>query len=769
MDITSKVSKREREDARMERGMQSNPPDIEPGMDDFFDNSGDDFFGNSGGNTNSGLGGWDSPSPNGEADPWGTSTNNANSGTDFFSGAGPFGSPPNAFGDTQPKEKSTEDKFFDGAKAFFTGLFTFSKELVKSFKTWSVPARMEMSKTSLIAGVIGSIFGIILMLFHLGNGLGLSILVGSLISVGVAVPLFMFSYNAFVNQGGAEAFLEEEQPTEPIDFSDHEEEDIDIFGENGNDDFPMDDMDDMDDEDFFKFDDDDEEFEPVFEFEEVEDNEVEARMDEVINNVNVDNGMVTRQYLFENIVNVLAPVTPSYANVREIYEGTDEFDAWDSIIQNSAKVIKTSKNPDDEMPYLISAKDKIFYTQLVVKRVNWLKNSDLLVDEIVNICRFDEDTGKVDTNINGSGSTVADKIYIKIMKGSSAMVSVKDMIPKVDGFIKDTKNYMPIILGVDLEGDVIVRDFKDINSLLVTGMPRSGKTWVVQAILAQMMFWLKPSDVEFHILDPKDSISDFKSMKMPHIRKFFAKDEEILADLRYLVKTEGVRREKIIGGAGFTKIFDYKQANPDVTDLPLIYVVIDEVITLADRMTTEVKDEFQSLLSELVTRLPALGIRIIMIPHVVKDQIIKKSITDNIPCRISVMGDSAHIEKSVGVKNFKHKLSHVGDMAVRFFNDEPQFIHATVLAKNSEGTINLYEFLRKFWTKIEPESINGSIYEKETRKSPEMSKKLDVTANWVNNNKQTTSPLSNDDISSLLNGVHGKDSKDTDNEINIWD
>jgi hypothetical protein len=699
-NITSKVSRDDMDNARIDRNRTANPADVEPGMGDF--GWGNDDMG----------GGGDAPSSGGG---WGS-----NVGGDQTAPSGPFGQSGGAFGGfgqqgafggfglPQPevKKDSTEDKFWAGFKKIGTGVFSFAGEFVKSFKTFDVVNRMQTGKSILITGSIVSLVGIILLLFGLGAELGLNFLVGGLVSVGIGVPLFMFSYDDFLKNGAPVAkpssSIAEEAPSafDESSFgfgSGEEDEEFDMFPEDEDDldSFPVEDS-----LDFSAFD----------TVDETSSEEIEKNMGSVLDTLNANNGMVTRQYLFENIISCLSNYNKNFDVVRTLVDGSDEFDAWDAIIQNSATILKTSKS-EDAMPYLIEAKDKLFYTLLEIKRVPWIKNIETFVAEIVEICRFDKETGRTDSTIYGIGNTVGQSIYVKIMKGETAMVTIKDAYKNVADVVKDNANAIPIILGLDAEGSVVWRDFKDINSILVTGMARSGKTWLVQSILTQMMFFLPPSKLHFYIMDTKDAISDFKAMQMPHIRKFVSKNEDILKELRNIVKVEGPRRKKIIGDAGFVNLNDYKRRNPDV-DLPLLYVVIDEVVTLSESMDKETKDEFQGLLLELVSQLPALGIRIFMIPHLVKDQVLKKSITDLIPCRVSVRGNAEHIEKSVGVKNFKHKLFHQGDMAVRFNNDEPFFVHSAVLTSSNEGNNDLFDFLLKFWSKLEPESLKGSLYEK---------------------------------------------------------
>ena len=220
-------------------------------------------------------------------------------------------------------------------------------------------------------------------------------------------------------------------------------------------------------------------------------------VDDILNSVDISNGLVTRQYLFEKITEYLVNITPKFDFVRQLNESSEEFGAWAAIVKNSAEILK--KGNKEDMPYLVSAKDKLFYIMLEVKRVKWLSNIDNFVTEIVNIAKFDTETGKMDETVYGLGYGVGDKIYIKIMKGETAMVSVKDAYVDIKDEILNPKNYMPIVLGIDAEGQVVWRDFKSLNSILVTGMPRSGKSWFVQCILSQMMFYLSPSELEFYI------------------------------------------------------------------------------------------------------------------------------------------------------------------------------------------------------------------------------------------------------------------------------
>lgn len=766
MDIRSKVSRDDLDNARIERERNLNPAEVEPGMGDW----------ESGGMSGEGKSEWewgDSSSTDG----WGSSSSTPSSGSDggwggggnswdslggFGSqGMGGFGATPN-----QSNEKEFEDKVFDGLAKGAKGATSFIKEFVNSFSKFDYMAQMRFGRTSAVTGGIVAISGGLSSLFGL-DGFGL--MLSGLLTTGVSIPVFMWGYDSYSKNGEPEPSTNEDNFGENSAFDENSSFDSGFgdssgfgggFGSDSDDgdEFEMDMDDDEDDFDSFADFDFDEEENTV-----LSSDEVSSKRDNILDSVDSNNGMMTRRYLYDKISDALVNIDSKYNKVREISEDSDEFDAWDALVQGSADIIKP-KGDNVDMPYLLGVKDKTFYTLLEVRRVNWIKNIDAFVSEIVNIYKFDEETGSDNNKIYGIGSTVGDKIFIKIMKGTTTMVSIKDIYRDVESQIVDNKNYMPIVLGLDVEGNPVVRDFKNVNSILVTGMPRSGKTWFLQSVLSQMTFYLKPSELEIFVLDPKDQISDYRSMKMPHIRKFVSSDDGILNELRNVVKVEGVRRKKVIGDGGFVNIFDFKKKNPDV-HMPLLYVVIDEVITLAERMDKDTKAEFQGLLMELVSQLPALGIRIFMIPHVVKDNILKKTITDLIPCRVSVKGDAQHIESSTGMKNFKHKLIHQGDMAVNLGEGESIFIHSAILTDSNEGNQDLFDFLYKFWSKLEPESVKGSYYEAEEMrvKSSKIARgKIERVGGGEEliSSPRNETKLSKQDVDSLTSGIH--------DDIDLW-
>ena len=725
--MNSRMSANSGANAQANRAAATANPEFDAGMgDDVFDTFDDIDTGGAFG-VSDGLGGGD---PFG-SDPFAPMGSSPMGGQGSFN-SDPFGSAGNFgmnFGPTPQQQsaqtgQSPEDKFFEVAGKAGKASMGFFKELTQAFKTSTAIQRANWGRYSLVMGIICAIVGVLLWIFT-GKFAGCEILVGSVVSIGTGIIVLCYAQSAISNTPPAP----QEQPQQ-AQFTPDFGFDGANAGANSTDDWGNDWDEGSDgaswDDDASSLDEQPQETQasstdddwgndwgsdwntPTATSEPVSDQADFESATAALDNIQ-SNGLYDRRSLFERQLSVLSNITKDYATQTVIAEGTETFNNLDALVQESGELFKTGNT--NEIPYLISAVDTLFYIRLEIARPKYIKNVDAYTQEIVNIFQYDRATGKRDTSIYGVGEFVGKNIYIKLMKGETAFIGLKDIYNSHSDKILDYNNKMPIVIGVDIEGSPVIEDFYKLDSILITGMPRSGKTWLMLAILYQMMCYMSPDELQFYIMDPKAKLSDFAHAITPHIRNFITDDDDILAQLKYIVRVEGPRRKEIIGSAGYVNILDYNKDNPDKA-MPFLYVIIDEVVTLAERMEKETLKEFQGLLFELVSQLPAAGIRIFMVPHLVKDAIIKKNTTSLINCRVSVCGNAEHIESSCGVKNFPHSLLHTGDTCTVLKGyPEAMFIHSVALAKTNEENKKLFSYLGDLWAKICPDSVAGSVYE----------------------------------------------------------
>ena len=723
-DLNSRVDSSRKDAARVNRSAAQANPDYDAGMeddnlDDFFNTDDDNDFGSGGfsdfGSAPSGSsGGFDSLGGGFGSTPSG-----------FNSLGGGFGSTPTGFGfgdmmgtSNQQTQNNgdTEDKIFDAAAKMGKSSVNMFKDLISSFKSFDAEKRATTGRYSMIISGVCLFCSILLLIFG-RQSFGFELLLGSMTAEVSGILLLCFAQSSISKQKSAPAPSQPAQSPAPAPAPESTSlSDEDFFADDGCDDGGSDDF--FSDTSDFSAEPEKQEFtddfswaepsEPISEPEPEQPTDIEqAKTD--LSSLS-DRGIIDRRTLFERANSVLNYINKDFGKHTEIAQGSDLFNTLDSIVQDSAENFRTNSN--DELPYLLSAVDTLFYIRLDIHRVKYIKNIEAYTKEIVNIFQYDKNTGKRDERIYGVGDVVGSEMHIKLMKGESVMVSLRDIYATREKDILDLENKMPVVMGIDIEGEPVIRDFKQFNSLLVTGAPRTGKSWFLQAIIWQMMMYYSPDELWFYYFDPKKDLSDFKTAITPHVKKFVTSDDNIIAQLEYIVKVEGPRRKKQIGDAGCVNLDDYKKKYPN-NDMPYLYVMIDEVVTLAERMDKDAKANFQGLLMELVSQLPATGIRLFMVPHLVKDNIIKKNITSLIPCRVSVMGNAEHIESSCGVKNFPHPLINKGDTCTVLTGEpKPLFIHGVVLSKSNDENLELFNYLAELWAKICPNSVAGSVYER---------------------------------------------------------
>lgn len=445
----------------------------------------------------------------------------------------------------------------------------------------------------------------------------------------------------------------------------------------------------------------------------VPEEEPKMSTEEALNSIQeVPQGMYTRKYLYDAFVKMLPAICPKFSVLKEISAEDDAFYEMEAAVQEAAEV--TGCKETIELQKLQENYATIIAT---TSRPQGIK-PEATADELASIYahRSNDISEAGRSRVYAKVETVGKTCIFTIFTGKTEMISLKDMYKQCEDYILDSKNYLPVVFGIDPMAKVIVYDLKKLESIIVAGMPRSGKSWFVQNMITQMAALTSPSELQFYICDPKGDISDFKSFCLPHVKKFATTLDGILETLRYLVNVEAPRRKKMIGaGDALTSsqnIWDYKDRYPDV-DLPIIYVVIDEVVTLATKFEKEENVEFRGMLRELISQLPALGIRAIMIPHVLKNDIIEKKTSDLVLCRISVMGDPEHVESVTGAKpkDFPFKLTRPGDMGVRMppVSQNIMYLRAPVLNATNPENRELFDYMRRVWSKLEPDSVKGSV------------------------------------------------------------
>lgn len=428
-----------------------------------------------------------------------------------------------------------------------------------------------------------------------------------------------------------------------------------------------------------------------------------------LENLNIQKGTQTRQFIYEALSKGLPSISPKFADARDFREGSKEWAIWAELIREAAKQVGTR---DDLLPDLKDASENPFMYKLTISRTPRMK-TQAIADEIANIYKYDDSTGKLEyPNAYATSAEAGPRAFISIYKGAKIdMISLADMYaasPDTQKFVRDPKTEMPVVIGTTGDGDVKAVDLLKAPAIVVSGEPRSGKSWIVKLILNQMCAYMSPNDLHLYIGDPKNQISEYANYNLPHVRRKEYTVDSVIDMLRYLVNTEAPRRKKIMQQYGYVNVLEFRRDHPEVT-FPFLYVVLDEMMSLANAMGKEDAREYRELIERFVSEFPALGMRAIFIPHRVKNDVIPKSVSELISVRITAKSASdASAAENLGLNSaseFPYKLSNAGDVAVRIadINDSaPTYLRAAVLAPDTKGMERLESYIGHYWDKLDP-------------------------------------------------------------------
>jgi len=237
-------------------------------------------------------------------------------------------------------------------------------------------------------------------------------------------------------------------------------------------------------------------------------------------------------------------------------------------------------------------------------------------------------------------------------------VEVPNPIPQIVAFrelieardFTQARMALPIALGKDLEGKVVVADLAKMPHLLIAGATGSGKSVCVNTIITSLVYRHTPRTLQFLMVDPKMvELSVYNDL--PHLlHKVITDNRDAAYVLKWAVQ-EMQRRYEILAANGARNVQDFNKRvldgaplvmpkrpevafeRRDYTEgiLPYVVVVIDE---LADLMMT-VQGEVETPLAMLAQKARAIGIHLILATQRPSVNVITGLIKANFPSRIA--------------------------------------------------------------------------------------------------------------------------------------
>lgn len=277
-------------------------------------------------------------------------------------------------------------------------------------------------------------------------------------------------------------------------------------------------------------------------------------------------------------------------------------------------------------------------------------------------------------------------VGIEIPNISPEIVSLRNVLSSDQ--MRTNKNKTAVGLGFDVSGNTVTTDLAKLPHLLIAGTTGSGKSVLMNAIIATLLFRASPQEIKLILVDPKRvELSEYNDI--PHLlTPVIVEPEKILSALKWAMQ-EMDKRYKLFREAQVRNIAGYNELS-GFQALPYIIIIIDELHNLMEFAPVEVEDA----VVRLAAMARATGIHLVIATQRPSVDVITGLIKANIPARIafnvSSMVDSRVIIDSPGAE----KLLGKGDMLyVPPDASKPMRIQGVYVSDNEIR--NLIDFLKK--------------------------------------------------------------------------
>lgn len=298
-------------------------------------------------------------------------------------------------------------------------------------------------------------------------------------------------------------------------------------------------------------------------------------------------------------------------------------------------------------------------------------------------------------------SPISGTSYIGVEIGNVNRKVIKYQTLMSNPIFVNSKYAIPLALGVNIGGDPMYYDLAKMPHMLVAGRTGSGKSVFLQSLITSFVYHFTPDKGKLMIIDPK-GVDFIVWEKIPHLitpivteqvgavnaLKWAVREmEDRYKQLRkmgvrnigdYNIKVNELREsgevlteQVVVGTDEETGEFEYETKEIDLSDMPYLMVVIDEV---ADLMAVARKD-VEMCVQRLAAKARAAGIHLIMATQRPSADVITGVIKANFPTRVSFQAfSSIDSMTTLGTTGAEQLLAR-GDMMFSEAGRAPVRIH----------------------------------------------------------------------------------------------
>ncbi|MDD3144654.1 MAG: DNA translocase FtsK [Candidatus Gracilibacteria bacterium] len=247
-------------------------------------------------------------------------------------------------------------------------------------------------------------------------------------------------------------------------------------------------------------------------------------------------------------------------------------------------------------------------------------------------------------------------VGIEVPNPKRESVYLKEVLSSAE--FNNKKLELPIAIGKDVSGNMVVGDLADMPHLLVAGQTKSGKSVGMNGFIVSMLYKFSPSELKFIMIDPKRvELSVYNGI--PHLlTPVITNPDKALNALKWSV-AEMLRRYDLATKVNAKNLIEYNAKVKRDEKLPYIVIVVDE---LADLMMSGNKKEVEASIARIAQMARAVGIHLIVATQRPSVDVITGLIKANVPSRIAFTVASQIDSRTVIDKAGAEDLLGKGDM-----------------------------------------------------------------------------------------------------------
>ena len=252
-------------------------------------------------------------------------------------------------------------------------------------------------------------------------------------------------------------------------------------------------------------------------------------------------------------------------------------------------------------------------------------------------------------------------VGIEVPNRQSATVGVREIIESTA--FSSSRSKLTVALGKDIGGNVVVADIAKMPHGLIAGATGSGKSVCINSIIMSILYKANPDEVKLLMIDPKVvELGVYNGI--PHLLIPVVTEPRKAAGALGWAVEEMEKRYRMFADRGVRDIEGYNRfvdgltGEPDITRMPHIVIIIDE---LADLMITAPR-EVEDSINRIAAKARAAGMHLLIATQRPSVDVVTGVIKANIPTRIAFAVSSQVDSRTILDAAGAEKLLGKGDM-----------------------------------------------------------------------------------------------------------